>query len=1264
MRLGGIVSALLLATACTAQQAHMARPERPTRRMREARLPPQERGVQPGRSMSHQRQPPASRPKRMPGRGTTPKAPIPPKVAPGSAAEPPFLLAPGPATPVDTPMAAPMPGPPNLSTVDPPAPNAAQPPMLSPGPLPQASPPAPGTLDAEEGDLRLAGRLDINGYATGALQVFHDGAFGAVCGNTFDEVDAEVACRQLGFSGGVHLPLAVDRRFPDSNRRETLKDVIASFVLENLNCTGSETRLVDCPVATDVSFYDPPTLDYMYEFVYADINNPSDLCNFADASFAFVACGNTAGPARGDLRLTRGVSSPDGNSEFGRLEIFNEGGWGAVCESVGGNGISRFPTNDAPFTQASAEVACKQLGFESGVMTGYPQLVVQETSPLRRIPFVLAGASCTGDEARLEDCPGAGLGASTQQCGLRSGPVAVTCFSNVDEGTEGQLRLMQGQSGPGYEYGRLEILRRGLWSTLCDEQGFTPDTALVACSILGFDGGAALDLRAAYRFRRESDVFATDLPVGLASVDCAGTETSLLQCESGPGLSNDCGVRGRELTDSTVLACANSAASCPPPPPPVEGSVRLRGGFGSICDPLYTGFVEVFHLEEWGAICTDSEYEDFLVADVVCRQLGFPHGTVVDPVSPIDYSDEAEEPQERFWLTNAQCRGVEEELLDCRLGQGFITNNQGCGGNPSRFTVACRAFAVSEALEDVSTPGAVEGDVRLVDPSTVANWQMGRLEVFFEGSWSQVCSLDFEEADANVACRQLGFGAGTAGPGQSESFNYANPVPDELIFPEVAIVGLGCTGTEANLLACPGEMQSSLPFGATSETCFYDNDPGLVLACVVEEEAGQEGALRLTSTGGGANATPGTGILEIFHAGAWGTVCEAKPESPMPLDYTYTDFIPTLPEISATVACQQLGFQAGGFRPILVGDANMAVLPPWLGRIPCDTLQDELLDCGLTFANTATCGATQELVCNNGEFERNAVRLVGGSADPGGSWAYGRLEVYNENFFAGFSEVRFRDSQQLGRSGVPVACRGLGFETGAQLLSGLGSGLPGEDVPEDTVNRIVCTGDEDALTDCAVTENDYGNISGENDGDNSVAIICYNPSGCTTNETEPQQGDVRLIQLSGINEATQPCDDVHFGGVEIFNDGQWGRICKSRGSETSIVNAKVICRHLGFPFSSLMGTEEVRTTPAVPVLPGPPRLVWAAQVLCTGKEERLDECFFPEDFGNIDMRLPDQQSPGDAGVVGVEGTTCSAVDNDIVGVICRRFEIEESDVIR
>ena len=60
-------------------------------------------------------------------------------------------------------------------------------------------------------------RVDVNGFATGAVQVFCEGAWGAVCTSNFDDIDAAVACRQLGFSAGLRGPkdFIFTRRAPD-----------------------------------------------------------------------------------------------------------------------------------------------------------------------------------------------------------------------------------------------------------------------------------------------------------------------------------------------------------------------------------------------------------------------------------------------------------------------------------------------------------------------------------------------------------------------------------------------------------------------------------------------------------------------------------------------------------------------------------------------------------------------------------------------------------------------------------------------------------------------------------------------------------------------------------------------------------------------------------------------------------------------------------------------------------------------------------------
>lgn len=65
-----------------------------------------------------------------------------------------------------------------------------------------------------------------------------------------------------------------------------------------------------------------------------------------------------------------------------------------------------------------------------------------------------------------------------------------------------------------------------------------------------------------------------------------------------------------------------------------DGSVRLRGGFGAQCDVIHSGTVEVLINGEWGTICytpSDAQAGNFSpVADVACRQMGFPYGALID----------------------------------------------------------------------------------------------------------------------------------------------------------------------------------------------------------------------------------------------------------------------------------------------------------------------------------------------------------------------------------------------------------------------------------------------------------------------------------------------------------------------------------------------------------------------------------------------------------------------------------------------------------
>eukprot|EP00892_Ulva_mutabilis_P002672 jgi/Ulvmu1/12405/UM009_0052.1 len=592
------------------------------------------------------------------------------------------------------------------------------------------------------------------------------------------------------------------------------------------------------------------------------------------------------------------------------------------------------------------------------------------------MPVVIQGSSCDGTEAGLADCPDFSFeGPADYQPECGSEVVWLQCFSGPDPELDDTLRLEGGSTGPGYEYGRLEIFLRGFWSNVCDLDSITPATAQVACRLLGYDGGGPLEFRQELDFSRSrNEVLVAELPVAIPSLDCDGNETSLLDCVVPTGMGRG---RGARPPCATVLACGDTTPDCPVTTPQ-EGDVRLRGGSGTPCDPVHTGFVEIFLDDAWAGICEALADVDRLVSDVVCRQLGFPHGTVVEPTANprtgpgvydlysyfyLDYGADSEEnqlPSDAFVVNEFNCQGTEDRVLDCGHDAFGLrsTDYIGLDCADSRLTVVCRSFSVPEALEDVNTPGADDGDVRLLDKISVANWQTGRLEIFFEGSWGSVCPEHFDLPDADVACRQLGFGIGVPA---SELPGDIAPRDPFAVFPPVNLAGPGCTGTEATLLECAidPDFEEDINY---DQNCFGSGEPGLRIGCIVEPVDGTEGAIRLNDLEAGPAGRPVAGVLEVFHSGAWGTVCDTR-RFPDTGDFSVGNQLAS----TAQVACRELGLSGGSFRAAeAAGELSVVPLaPPWLAGVRCTGVEMSLSQCpGFNFEGELSCGRRLELSCS------------------------------------------------------------------------------------------------------------------------------------------------------------------------------------------------------------------------------------------------------------------------------------------------------------
>ena len=92
-----------------------------------------------------------------------------------------------------------------------------------------------------EGAIRLVNGTD---ETEGTVEVCNGGSYGTVCDDRWDELDARVVCRQLGYTGEV-VPLK--RAFYGGIPSRPIH-------LDNVGCNGSETSLLSCaanPVGTN-----------------------------------------------------------------------------------------------------------------------------------------------------------------------------------------------------------------------------------------------------------------------------------------------------------------------------------------------------------------------------------------------------------------------------------------------------------------------------------------------------------------------------------------------------------------------------------------------------------------------------------------------------------------------------------------------------------------------------------------------------------------------------------------------------------------------------------------------------------------------------------------------------------------------------------------------------------------------------------------------------------------------------------------------------
>ncbi|XP_049332926.1 scavenger receptor cysteine-rich type 1 protein M130-like isoform X6 [Astyanax mexicanus] len=668
----------------------------------------------------------------------------------------------------------------------------------------------------------------------------------------------------------------------------------------------------------------------------------------------------------------------------------------------------------------------------------------------------------------------------------------------------GSVRLVDGDSRCA---GRVEVLHRGQWGTVCGDDWDMSDAAVV-CRELGC--GEAVDALGKSHFGSGSG------PIWMDDVDCSGSESRRKNCRSPVWGKHDC----NETHNSGVI-CSGA-----------------RLVLGSRC----SGRVEVLHGESWVTVCdADFNQQD---AEAVCRELGC--GSPVKVLGAAEFG----RGEGQVWSEVLQCRGNKSQTPFCPKSSSLKhncshDNDVGlvCAGvllvNGSRYSgrvevlhgeswftvcdadfnqqdaeVVCRELGCGSPVEVLGAAAFGKGkgqvwseelqcrgdeseitlcpitsshkyncshgnDVGLVCSGHTQARLMngsdscsGRVELQYLSEWGTVCDVSWDMRAASVLCAQLKCGSAVAVLG-SDWFGEGSG----RIWADV----FDCQGNETHLLKCPISSWSRT-------ACSHKQDVGLI--CSGSSLASHEGGVRLS---GGMECE---GEVEVFFRQDWRRV-----------------LLDSWSESEASVVCRQLGCGS-----VLNTSSSSSSSPEHsymcVTGFNCSGSEAHLRNCSSSQA--VNCSSTVQLyiTCSGYSF----IRLVGSWGD-----CAGRLEVFHSGSWGTVSDELWdiEDAQVVCRQ---LQC-GVALSAPVPVPARFGSGTG-----PIWLNEVECEGNEASLWNCRYQ------LCGEDEcgHKDDVGVVCS------------EYKEIRL---------TEGCE----GNLEVYYNGTWGNVCVNGMTDET---AKLICREL------------------------------------------------------------------------------------------------------